>query len=197
MKLRLREFWVWFEQNANRLSDNSTDPELLDELDLRVASLDARLSWEIGPGELKPSQLVISPNLNRDLRDLARLVVDHAPVLGGWEFYAARPPKSWSYEFELGDADPATRTTVNASDWTFVLLEYPDKAHEILLRSKLASKLSSEQRDSAAATVLVAILGEDLFLDYIEWYELVEEFEPRFAKKERSIRDLRNAVLGS
>lgn len=195
--MRLNEFWDWFEEISVALSADPNNGKLLGELDHRITEIDRRLTWEIGPGEREEWQLVISPNLNRDLRALARRVVSHAPSIENWEFHSARLPKDWDYKFELDAEDGSIVKHFDASRWTFVLLEYPDKGHEVLLKSPSAASLSADQRDCAASIVLVAVLGEDLFLDYVEWYDLVEEFEPRFAKKQKPVALLRDAVLGT
>src|SRR5947209_13882550 len=126
-KSSIDEFWRWFRQVAAALESNIEAPSLLKELDVRLRNLDAELSWEIGPGRSKPWQLVISPNLNRDLRERASRIVTRAPTLPGWEFFAARQRKEWHYKLELG----GDRLPIDASEWTFVLLLYPDGAHEV------------------------------------------------------------------
>jgi hypothetical protein len=98
---RINEFWSWFCDVAEALAGNVENPTLLKDFDGRVRDLDPKLSWEIGPGLSKPWQLVISPNLDRDLREEARAIVACAPVLPAWEFHAARQPKKWHYKLEL------------------------------------------------------------------------------------------------
>src|SRR5258708_49788 len=102
---KIGEFWHWFRDVAGMLAANVESPALVKELDDRVRQFDPELSWEIGPGISKSWQLVISPNLNRDLRDKARAIVSGAPVLAGWEFYSARQRKEWDYKLELESAD--------------------------------------------------------------------------------------------
>ena len=65
------EFWSWFCFTAEAIALNPHDSALLAELDVRVQRLNPKFSWEIGPGLSKPWQLVISPRLNRDLREVA------------------------------------------------------------------------------------------------------------------------------
>lgn len=86
---RVAEFWSWFQGVAASLAAPIENTSLLEELDARVNNLDSRLSWEIGPGSCEPFQLVISPNLDRDLRQKTREIISRAPVIEGWEFYPA------------------------------------------------------------------------------------------------------------
>ena len=64
---RVGDFWSWFSSIAASLAVNIESPALLEELDTWVRDLDSMLSWEVGPGSSEPWQLVISPNLNREL----------------------------------------------------------------------------------------------------------------------------------
>ncbi len=186
-------FWEWFREVAEALAANAKNSALVKELDSRVRDLDLKLSWEIGPGLSKPWQLVISPNLNRDRRKRAREIVARAPALPAWEFHSARQPKKWHYKLTLG----GDRVPIDASEWTFVLLRYPDGAHEILLKGKGLPPLSDEERWQAAAITLESILGEDMVIDRVNKFELVDELEPRFAEKERPIQHLLEAIAGA
>lgn len=194
--LHPREFWNWFRENSDALASNIQSPSLLREIDDRIRALDPLLSWEIGPGLSKSWQLVISPGLNRVLRETARLIVSQAPVLDAWEFHSARQPKQWDYKFELENVDGKDPIKMDASTWEFVLLEYPEGSHEILLKGQNLPALTDEQQQQAAEIVLESILGEEILLNAIDDFELVGEFEPRFAKKQRRIQRLREAVLG-
>jgi hypothetical protein len=190
---QIKEFWNWFREVAEALAVNAENAALVRELDRKVRNLNPRLSWEIGPGLSKPWQLAISPNLDRNLREEARAIVARAPLLPAWEFHAARQPKEWHYKLELG----GDKVPLDASAWTFVLLRYPDGAHEILLKGKGLPPLSDNERWQAAAITLEGILGEDVLLDTVDEFELVNELEPRFAERERPIQNLREAVMGA
>jgi hypothetical protein len=194
--LHPHEFWNWFCENSGALASNPQSPALLREIDDRIRALNSRLSWEIGPGLSKPWQLVISPDLNRGLREIARSIVSQAPVLDAWEFHSARQPKDWDYKFELEAVEGKKPIKVDASTWAFVLLEYPDGSREILLKGRNLPVLTDAQQQQAAEIVLESILGEDTFLNAVDDFELVNQLEPRFAKKQRRIQQLREAVLG-
>ena len=197
IKNQTDEFWKWFSAVASRLAANIENLPLTKELDERVHRLDAGFSWEIGPGKSKLWQFVISPDLNRSLREKARAIVAQAPTLTAWEFHASRQPKEWNYMFELESGDGEELVRLDASNWTFVLLKYPDGAHEVLLRAKDLPILTEDERWQAAAIALESLLGEDVVLDRIQQFELVDTLEPRFAGRERPIQRLREAVRGN
>ena len=188
-------FWRWFSSIADRLAENVENPTLLAELDARVAKLDPALSWEIGLGQTAEWQLVISPNLNRDFRELAVRIVAQAPVIPGWQFHSARQPKEWKYQFDL-ETDGGVQT-LNASSWRFVLLQHTDNAREVLLEGADAATLTKDDRWSAAAIVLESILGEEPLLEGVDEFDLVSELEPQFGGSARPIQQLRAAVLGA
>jgi hypothetical protein len=190
-----KEFWEWFSSVAPLLAADPENPPILKQLDERVSQMHPKLSWEIGPGLYKPWQFVISPNLDAKLRKTSAEVIKHCPGLTDWEFYGARQPKQWDYNFQLQIA--GMLVDFDASRWKFVLLRYPDGMHEILLKGENLPKLTAEQRQQAAAITLESILGEDVILQSVDEFELLNELEPRFASKARPIQQLREAVLGS
>lgn len=193
---KISEFWDWFANIADKLALDPLDQPLLNELDARVRHLTSDVSWEIGPGRSKAWQFVVSPNLNREVREKARQIVALAPSLAKWEFYSARQLKDWNYRVELQRAEgPAV--SLDASSWSFVLLRYPDGTHEVLLKGNELPNLSRDERWQAAAIVLESILGEDVMLDKVGEFELVDHIEDRFAAKQRPIQDLRAAVMAT
>ena len=193
---QILEFWRWFSNIASSLSADLQNPLLLKELDSRLAHLNSKLSWEVGPGSSEPWQLIISPNLDPELRQTAMDIIAHAPVLEGWEFYAARRPKEWDYKFCIERAgSEEEQIELDASEWGFVLLKYPDGKHEVLLQANHLPELDVNERWQAAAIVLESILGEEVLMDAIDEFELLDHLEPRFAQRRQSIQRLRAAVL--
>lgn len=196
-KRKIDEFWTWFRTIAAPLAANVEDSPLLEELDTRMRELDPGLSWEVGPGSCEPWQLVISPNLDRDLRPRTQEIISHAPVIQGWEFHSARRPKDWDYKLLMERSDGREPVQLDASHWGFVLLRYPDGAQEVLLQGENLSSLDEDERWHAAAITLESILGEEALLDKISQFELVDQLEPRFQEKRKPIQSLRETVLAA
>jgi hypothetical protein len=189
------EFWDWFCSIAEVLSVDIDNSKLIEELDDRVHQLGAEFSWELGPGLSKAWQFVISPNLNRELLDETRWIVSLALDLRDWEFYPARHPKEWDYKFQLESSDMGQPIHLDASEWTFVLLRYPDGAHEVLLSGKNLPVLNENQRWQAASITLESILGEEIILERIREFELVDHLEPRFAEQQKPIQHLQSLTI--
>lgn len=193
----IENFWNWFHGIAHSLSEDRENHKLVQELDRRVLQLHPRLSWEIGPGAVEPWQFVISPNLDRTLRTTAQEIISQAPVIEGWEFYPARRPKRWDYKLLMNRSDGRSPVQLDTSGWEFVLLEYPDGSLEILLQGNNVASLEEDNRSLAAAIVLESILGEEVLMNKISEFELMDQIEPRFAASRKPIQQLRDKVLGA
>lgn len=67
----------------------------------------------------------------------------------------------------------------------------------MLLQGDNVTSLDDDERWQAAAITLESILGEEVLLDKIGEFELVDELEPRFAEKRQPIQRLRETVLAA
>jgi hypothetical protein len=189
------DFWRWFAENAPGLSAGTRNSSALEALDRHVMALNPKLSWEIGPGRHKPNQFVVSPNLDRSLREETRRIVSRAPLIEDWEFYSTRQLKEWKYQVELASSIDGPAWRLDASEWQFVLLLYPDGMREVILNGNIPN-LSSNQRWQAAAIVLESILGEDMMMEKIDEFDLTPTLEPRFEERKRPLDLLRAAIQG-
>lgn len=59
-----------------------------------LQAIDERIMWEFGPGLHGGHRLVITPEVNRELRPLVDTILERAPALQGWEFYGYRLAES-------------------------------------------------------------------------------------------------------
>jgi hypothetical protein len=88
-------FWTWFEKSeaSIRGAYGGGDSLLLDSLlSERVADAAAGAGWELGPYALPLNALVISPG-TRERVPACRTLVEAAPDIAGWRFFAGKPPK--------------------------------------------------------------------------------------------------------
>ena len=189
----IRAFWDWFAANADLLkvaNENSPEIEILDQ---KLTDLNPDLSWEIGPGQDKIWQFVVSPNLDPKLLNETRKLVALAPLLTDWEFHSSRQVKDWDYRFELSNEDGTDSVAIDASNWSFILLVHPDGDREILLVDENLH-LTKDQRWQAAAILLESVLGEETLIANVSTFDLVKKVDSSLKDKVRPIQSLRDSV---
>jgi hypothetical protein len=178
----VRNFWQWFSFNQNDFGQAFENVELLHDLDQQISKL-GNFSWEIGPGENKDNQLVISPNGDADLLTASTAIIALAPELDKWEFYYAKPPKHWNLVFEF-ITEQNEEIVIDASKWTYVLLKYPDCTFEVIIRLPEYKMLNEDERIIAAEIFLDSVLGEETRIKLINRIEVVAKFSEEFEGKE-------------
>ena len=189
-KAQIEEFWAWFAQVSDPLIAGIERPGLMSRLDDRLRKLHPALRWEITAGLIAARQFTISPNMDRELRDTAQQIISSAPVIEHWEFYAARMPKEWIYKLQI--ENPGSHPLeLDASDWTFVLLNDRDDKYKILLNGSNLPGLTRKQRWQAAADILCNVAGEESVMETVSDFELVYHLPPFVALRARSILTLR------
>jgi len=185
-------FWTWFTEIAQSLAYNLDNPHLLEELDRRVSELHPSISWEVGPGRKASSQLVISPNLDRDLLPITRRIISYAPSMANWEIYAARQSKQWNYILKIED-ESGMELCFDVSSWTYVLLKYPQGDYEVVIKSNKPLPSSKDVCWQISAIILESEMGEELLLEKIGTFTLVEALDAKWLAREKPIKDLRRA----
>ncbi len=172
-------FWRWFATKADVIAASPEDHTLINELDQHVSLAWSQLSWEIGPDPSGDWYLALSPNLNRELRELAKEAIQLAPSIRGWKFYPARQRKIWDGRFELEVQDGVRH--LDSSDWRYVLLRYPDGEQELVLVAPVAQTLAHDERWQAAAVVLEGVLGEDCLIHHVGSFSLEPALDDKLA----------------
>ncbi len=184
-------FWIWFCRNADAITRNYDDEILINELDNEVFLSWPRLCWEIGPDSSEGWYFALSPNLDRDMAEIAKEAIRYAPKIPGWKFYATRQRKSWNGQFEF--STPQGIIEIDSSKWEYVLLRYPDGVCEIFLIGSESGLLSDDERSQAAAIVVEGMLGENCILSNNLVFTLSNVIEKQFIGKQKPILDLPRA----
>jgi hypothetical protein len=158
----IEDFWRWFVGVEAALAHESPPPALLDELTVRLQEDLGVPGWEIAPvgdGSMR-RLLALSPEGEPELLALTGAVVDAAPELPGWMFYAARPPRPGApLHFTMGDVD------VDARTWRFVCLQAPDPDDDetgIVVEQPGLDRVFEREGDRLAAAVICidGLIGE-------------------------------------
>jgi hypothetical protein len=173
LEQHIREFWAWFSTIADFFGQNLQNGGILRELDNRVA-LFRGVTWEVGPGLMKPNALVISPNGDKDLLGLTTVIVQAAPETADWEFHCAKPAKSWNMQFRIHASDGST-VGIDATDWTYVLLEFPEGPFDLIVCAENLRDLASDTRQAALEIAVEGIIGEMARLQCIDAIDVVSE----------------------
>jgi hypothetical protein len=192
---KIEEFWRCFLSVSADLLAGNEDALLQIELSNHLYAIHPGLIWETGPGQTRRRQFIISPNLNPDLRYTAKNIVSAAPALEDWEFQYARRPRKWDYQLSL-ETRPGVPIEIDASGWVFIALYSPRGTYQVLLHGGNLPPLTNDQRRQAAADVLVNLVGEEVVLDVIHDFGLLNTLAPLAALRTKPIRLLRETVAG-
>jgi hypothetical protein len=125
--------------------------------------IDPRLNWEAGVEEEGGNcYLVVTPETEWSLRPMARSLVDRAPVVTGWRFYAYRPP--------LSAEAAAARVRAETGQVMGISMIAPRigarNRVDLLFQHKLArTDLAAGKRAAAAAAR--SLLGEETFFQWV------------------------------
>lgn len=189
-------FWRWFVTVAGQLGREQPPAALIDELTGRVQDGLGVPGWEIGPA-LRPGAVrmfALSPEGDPELLSLTGQIVDGAPSMPGWEFYAARPARPGApLRFTMGDVE------VDASGWRFVCLASPDGGEEetgiVVEQPGLEKRLKSEDDRIAAAVICIeGLIGEGRRLETFSEVYAVSRMKPEEAALARPMAELPAAV---
>jgi hypothetical protein len=188
LEAQARTFWQWFSSVAPKLAVNLENDEILRELDTKAASLGG-LSWEVGPGLVKPNALVLSPGGSMKLLDLTREIVGIAPELPDWEYHYAKPPKKWRLQYVVHDAEDKP-VPIDASEWEYVLLKLPDGTFDVVVRAPNLQDMHEDVRQMAAEVAVEGMVGELSRLRHIAGIEVVIEWKEKYRGKATPLRHL-------
>lgn len=91
---RIDAWWAEFRTTSDRFRarfSQKEDWDLPGWMEQHLQAIDPRLMWEFGPAVKGAGhRLVITPESEHHLRPLVQAILDRAPNLDGWEFYAYR-----------------------------------------------------------------------------------------------------------
>jgi hypothetical protein len=131
-------WWTEFTARASDLSDRLAkrqDWDLPGWMQEHLQNIDENLMWEFGPAvQGNGYRLVITPESRRHLRPLVRQILDRAPKVDGWEFYAYRLPEDFDMAEQMVEVRSggsiaktffrATVNDLNAIDLLFLSRDY-------------------------------------------------------------------------
>lgn len=191
LKGKINIFWNWFSENEKALMPEVITDNLIDTLDRKILSL-GDFSWEIREGEEKDNMLVISPGGDLGLLGQTKEIISSAPNSVYWEFQYYKPAKNWEFRFTLDNYD--VKRMLDASEWEYVLLKFPDATYDIILKAPSLVSLPKDYQNDAIEIVLESSIGEKLRLELIKDIEIVNEIPNEYDGKQASIKFLKDQI---
>lgn len=185
----ISKFWGWFEENSKALQEDQPDDRILAELDTRILSFDRNLSWELGPGIHKEHALTISPSGQRALLPLTQSIIQKAPSVSSWEFYAAKPSKEWTPCFSFM-CEAGNELFVDVTNWKYVLAKYEDQTFEMTIWACDSQMLSDEDKLTAAEIAIDGMLGELARIEKISTIATVDALPPELREQSNPLKVL-------
>jgi len=163
--IAISTFWSWFtkhESDIRSAYDEGDSDRLVFLIAKPLQKLAPDIGWEIGPYALSEYSFVLSPG-ERKFIELTRRIVELAPHVSGWQFFAGKPPKELlSLTFEAEDIE------VCADNWSYRLTSYnKGEFVDIEVFFEKADAPPAGKESIFLELVLEALVGELVSLDRI------------------------------
>lgn len=184
---KINEFWLWFERIYSEFEEELDNSLLISDLDEKVCSL-GDFTWELGPGQMKKYQLVISPGGDIEKLPLTEYIVSFAPEIAEWEFYAAKQKKEDGFIFYYG----SNEYKVDANEWTYYLLKFNDEFFDIVIIADNILTFDELDQQAIGEILLDNILGEKMRILSFEYIDVNHNVENEYLSKVSNIKNLEN-----
>lgn len=170
-------WWREFSRNTERLDalfrqDEQWDlPEWMHE---NLQSINPEMMWEFGPAlNGRGHRLVITPEIQSELRPLADDIVARAPRIEGWEFYTYRVPENVESTLQTVEA----RCNLDISNVTVAVAVGQHNRIDLSFRWKRLPN-DEDQAFNAAFVAAETLLGEKLLDRWVGTIDMVDDGNP-------------------
>jgi hypothetical protein len=164
--IRTVAFWQWFKTHRQEIEAayDSADSEWLDfHLGGRLAKIQPRLRWEIGPYHDPDRTLVVSPGVRENI-PLAEAVVAAAPAVPGWHFLPVKPPKELTRL--VMDLPGVEGAEVDADNWSYRLTSYNQmEFFDIEVFASNPVPIKDTDLELLTRRLIESMVGERLYLE--------------------------------
>jgi len=174
---QIHDWWQKFTDKADdidALFRQSADWDLAEWMQQQLQSIHPELMWEFGPAiNTKGHRLVITPEINAELRPLAEAIVNQAPSLRNWEFYTYRLPEDLETTLQTVEV----RCDLDVKDVTVNVSAGEGNRIDLIFRwGQLAG--DDEQTFNAAFVTAETLLGEEMLDRWVGTIQLVDRSTP-------------------
>lgn len=151
-------FWRWFVRHESELLlEGYQHAKIFADLKARLERVNQHLTYEVGPADQRPRELVISADGRREAFFAVEKLADAAPALPNWRVIRFRPPMDGyaTMRLEMGDI------TLRGQDMEFELrLERDRKLVGVRLYIRGCTTPGQQEFGGAAMLMLDVALGE-------------------------------------
>jgi hypothetical protein len=168
-------WWQAFETQTAKLENylkRTTRWDLPNFMEESLQAIDPRLMWEFGPAVHPPGfRLVITPESHRSLRPMVKTILERAPKISGWEYYAYRLAETPEQTLQSVQG----RAGVDLSDVRIEAKIAPTRKIDVGFAFPDRLKLADQAAMQAAFVTTETLLGEQLLDAWIGVIDLVED----------------------
>ncbi|MCW8879395.1 MAG: hypothetical protein OQJ89_01545 [Kangiellaceae bacterium] len=172
--MAIKDFYYWLEQNLSQIFE---DTEIQHEVSKRLAEIDPKLRWEVGPWKDSECFFAFSPSLNRDLLTLTEKLAANAPETQGWTFLPSKPRKNWKRR-NIKTTFDGQKEEVNFDNWRYYLLSFNDgEFFDVNLIPPKDCNKPVELLEHFGDLFVQFELGEKMFMDLIDRVNIIDPSE--------------------
>ena len=191
----------WWKEFAEKKSD--IEKFLRSELDWNIDEwmttalqvVDEEIMWEFGAEISGDYQLIITPESERQLRPLVNSIIEQAPQIASWRFYAYRQPQNFSDTEDI----VLDRTGIKISDMKAIVQAGDGNLVDVLFVSSNFKPAKEETFTHAAFLTTEYSLGEEILDNWIGAVQVVSPTDPIVsdldAEDYANLMDLPNLAL--
>jgi hypothetical protein len=161
MLARIDAWWTAFERTRPQLDAffaGGPRWDLAAWMSEHLQVIDARIMWEFGPGIPVGHRLVITPEVDRELRPLVEVLLARAPKIDGWQFHGHRLAE----DFELAMLTTKGRTGVDARAFDFTAELGEAGLVDVHVAPPRGLFRNAEDDQHAAFVAVESLLGEEV-----------------------------------
>lgn len=170
---RIESWWAEFSKSSDRiraLFSRQADWDLPAWMENHLQAIEPQLMWEFGPAvKGEGHRLVITPESAHHLRPLVQAILDRAPKLEGWEFYAYRLPE----DTEQARATVSGRTGRDIADFEARISIGGLRRLDLTFTAPSISGSDDASALNAAFVAAESLLGEEVLDHWIGAIEVV------------------------
>jgi hypothetical protein len=193
------DFWRWFVKNESRIqqcilnNDAKEQEKIVYSLNEYVLGFGA-FSWDIGQNDEDQWFFTISPNLNIELLETSKSVIELAPDHLNWHFHSSKPTKTWSYQLEVYD-ELLDVFQVDTSRWYYNAFEEEDGSIELVFEIGSLAKKHTEAIENAITAFIINELGEEILMQEVSKINFFDEFDADLSRIKSPVSELKAHLL--